>query len=201
MLFGIPLTSCGSENTFACCSPGFTNSSNDNTRPTTDRVFPFGAGIGWGGDACVVEVVGEAVVVCVCNVSVLAVGVVTEFGTEFGVGAVTGEDGVVGADVVELGLNGLTGETGFVGLFIDFLQVSDVVAQGSHVGLPYGFGHVEERVWVMLPVKPVGQLRVCCWLDIWHVGGFATQVFCVVVHACHWLSGQVLMRVCVIWPL
>jgi hypothetical protein len=41
-----------SGNTFACCSPGFTNSSNDNTRPTTDRVFPFGV-----GDTCVVEVV------------------------------------------------------------------------------------------------------------------------------------------------
>jgi hypothetical protein len=40
-------------------------------------------------------------------------------------------------------------------LFIDFLQVSDVVTQGCHTGLPYGSGHVEERVWVMLPVKPV----------------------------------------------
>jgi hypothetical protein len=39
-----------------------------------------------------------------------------------------------------------------VGLFTDFLQVSDVVTQGCHTGLPYGFGHVEERVWVMLPV-------------------------------------------------
>jgi hypothetical protein len=138
-----------SGNTFACCSPGFTNSSNDNTRPTTDCVFPLGAG---DGDTCVVEVVGEAVVVCVCDVSVLAVGVVSEFGAVLGVGAVTGEDGVVGADVVEAGLNGLTGEAGFVGLFIDFLQVSDVVTQGCHVGLPYGSGHIEERVWVMLPV-------------------------------------------------
>ncbi len=146
MLFGIPLTSCGSENTFGCTNPGFTNSSNDNARPTADRTLPFG-----GGDTCVVEVVGEAVVVCV-GVSVLAVGVVSEFGTEFGVGAVTGEDWIVGADVAEVGLKGLTGDAGFVGLFIDFLQVSDVVAQGCHVGLPYGSGHVEERVWVMLPV-------------------------------------------------
>ena len=158
MLFGIPLTSCGSENTFACCSPGFAKSSNDNTRPTTDLTFPFGGG---DGDTCVVEVVGEAVVVCVCDVSVLAVGVASEFGTEFGVGAVTGEDGVVGADVLEAGFNGLTGEAGFVGLFIDFLQVSDVVAQGCHVGLPYGSGQVEERVWVMLPVKPVWHCNVC----------------------------------------
>ena len=150
MLFGIPFTSCGSENTFGCTNPGLRNSSNDNTRPTTDRTLPFG-----GGDTCVIEVVGEAVVVCVCWVSVLAVGVVSEFGTEFGVGAVTGEDWIVGADVVELGLVGLagfTGETGLVGLFTDFLQVSDVVTQGCHVGLPYGSGHIEERVWVMLPV-------------------------------------------------
>ena len=82
----------------------------------------------------------------------LAVGVVSEFGTEFGVGAVTGEDWIVGADVFEAGLSGLTGDAGLVGLFIDFLQVSDVVTQGCHVGLPYGSGHIEERVWVMLPV-------------------------------------------------
>ncbi len=151
MLFGIPPTSCGSENTFGCCSPGFTNSSNDNTRPTTDCVFPFGGG-DW--DACVVDVVCESVFVCVW-VSVLAVGVVSEFGTVFWVGAVTGEDWIVGADMVEVGLVGLagfTGETGLVGLLTDFLQVSDVVTQGCHTGLPYGFGHVEERVWVMLPV-------------------------------------------------
>jgi hypothetical protein len=71
-----------------------------------------------------------SVVVCVCDVSVLAVGVVSEFGTVLGVGAVTGEDWIVGADVLEVGLNGLTGDTGLVGLFIDFLQVSDVVTQG-----------------------------------------------------------------------
>jgi hypothetical protein len=138
-----------SGNTFGCCNPGFWNSPNDNTRPTTDCVFPFGGG---DGDTCVVDVVCESVVVCVCDVSVLAVGVVSKFGTEFGVGAVTGEDWIVGADVFEAGLNGLTGDAGLVGLFIDFLQVSDVVTQGSHVGLPYGSGHIEERVWVMLPV-------------------------------------------------
>lgn len=93
--------------------------------------------------------------VCVCWVSVLTVGVVSEFGTIFGVGAVTGEDWIVGADVVELGLVGLagfTGETGLVGLFTDFTQLLDVVTQGCHTGLPYGSGHVEERVWVMFPV-------------------------------------------------
>jgi hypothetical protein len=80
------------------------------------------------------------------------VGVVPEFGTEFGVGAVTGEDWIVGADMLEAGFNGLTGDVGLVGLLIDFLQVSDVVTQGCHVGVPYGSGHIEERVWVMLPV-------------------------------------------------
>ena len=86
------------------------------------------------------------------TVVVLSVGVATEFGTVFGVGAVTGKDWIVGADMLEAGLNGLTGEAGFVGLLIDFLQVSDVVAQGCHTGVPYGSGHVDERIWVMLPV-------------------------------------------------
>jgi hypothetical protein len=156
-----------SGNTLGCCSPGFTKSSNDNARPTDERIFPLGGG---DGDTCVVDVVCESVFVpeaLVGAVSLVAdppavgaslvsvdevVGVAAEFGTEFGVGAVTGEDWIVGADVVEAGLRGLTGDAGFVGLFIDFLQVSDVVTQGCHVGLPYGSGHVEERVWVMLPV-------------------------------------------------
>jgi hypothetical protein len=73
----------------------------------------------------VVDVVCESV-----WVSVLAVGVVSEFGTESGVCTVTGEDWIVGADVLEAGLNGLIGDIGLVGLFIDFLQVSDVVTQG-----------------------------------------------------------------------
>jgi hypothetical protein len=67
---------------------------------------------------------------------VLSVGVATEFGAVFGVGAVTGEDWIVGADMFEAGFKGDTGDTGLVGLFIDFLQVSDVVTQGCHVGLP-----------------------------------------------------------------
>ena len=148
MLFGIPCTMLTSGNTLGCCSPGFRKSSNDNARPTDERIFPLGGG---DRDTCVVDVVCESVFVSVW-VSVLAVGVVSEFGTVFGVSAVTGEDWIVGADVVEAGLNGLTGDIGLVGLFIDFLQVSDVVAQGCHVGLPYGSGHIEERVWVMLPV-------------------------------------------------
>ena len=120
MLFGIPLTNCGSKNTFGCTNPGFRNSSNDNARPTADRTLPFG-----DGDAGVVDVVCESV-----WVSVLAVWVASEFGTVFGVCTVTGEDWIVGADVAEVGFNGLTGDTGLVGLFIDFLQVSDVVTQG-----------------------------------------------------------------------
>lgn len=172
-----------SGNTFVCVKPGFWYSSNDNTRPTTDWVFPFG--VGGVGVTGVVEVIGETVVVGASVfvsglvaftsvwavddgaeltgvgaldpsvVVVLSVGVATEFGAVFGVDTVAGEDWVVGADVVEVGLTGLagfTGDTGFVGLSIDFLQVLDVVTQGCHTGCPYGFGHVEERVWVMLPV-------------------------------------------------
>jgi hypothetical protein len=113
--------------------------------------LPLGGDWDAGVGDVVCESVFVSVVVCVW-VSVLAVGVVSEFGTVFGVGAVAGEDWIVGADVVEAGFNGLTGDAGLVGLFIDFLQVSDVVTQGCHVGLPYGSGHVEERVWVTLPV-------------------------------------------------
>jgi hypothetical protein len=106
--------------------------------------LPFGGD--W--DAGVVDVVGESVFVPEALVgadSVVAdepavgaslvsvddvVGVAAEFGAEFGVGAVAGEDWIVGADMFEAGLNGLTGDVGLVGLFIDFLQVSDVVTQG-----------------------------------------------------------------------
>ena len=119
-MFGIPLTNCGSENTFACCSPGFTNSSNDNTRPTADLTLPLGGG---DGDACVVDVVCESVFVSEAlvgadpvvadapavgaalvsvDVVVVSVGVATEFGAVFGVDTVTGEDWIVGADVVEV---------------------------------------------------------------------------------------------------
>ncbi len=140
---------------FGCCIPGFRNSSNDNTRPTTDCVLPFGTG--GDGVADVVDVVCESVFVAEALVGAdpvvadePAVGaalvsvddvvrVASEFGTEFGVGAVTGEDWIVGADVVELGLVGLagfTGETGLVGLFTAFLQVSLVVVHEPHTGLP-----------------------------------------------------------------
>ena len=63
---------------------------------------------------------------------------------------------MVGATAVTLvgftGLIGLTGLATFVGLVTDFTQLFDVVAQGCHTGLPYGSGHIEERVWIMLPV-------------------------------------------------
>jgi hypothetical protein len=39
-----------------------------------------------------------------------------------------------------------------VGFVTDFTQLLDVVTQGCHTGCPYGLGHVEERVWIMLPV-------------------------------------------------
>ena len=122
-------------------------------------VFPLGTD--WGKVSFdVVDVVGEtivvgALVVVDILVVVVSVGVATEFCTVLGVCTVAGEDWVVWTDVVEVGLVGLagfTGDTGFVGLVVAFLQVSDVVTQGCHTGLPYGFGHVEERVWVMLPV-------------------------------------------------
>ena len=132
-----------SGKTFGCTN-GLENSSNDNAGGSVFRMN-FGVSLGVG--------VSDAVdFVCkVCDV----VGVATEFCTVLGVDTVTGEDWVVWTDVVEVGLVGLagfTGDTGFVGLVAAFLQVSDVVTQGCHTGLPYGFGHVEERVWVMLPV-------------------------------------------------
>lgn len=138
--------------------------------------MPFGTGWDWlPFELCVFEVVGEAVagtgavgadplvadapavgaLLVSVDVVVLSVGVATEFGAVLGVDTVTGEDWVVWTDVVEVGLTGLiglTGDTGLVALVIDFLQVFDVVTQGCHTGLPYGSGHVEERVWVMLPV-------------------------------------------------
>jgi hypothetical protein len=127
-----------SGNTFACIRPGFRNSSNDNTRPTTLRTFPFG-----GGDRVpdVVDVVCESVFVSEALVSwavplvadasavgasLVPVGVAGLFstGTLLTAGVVT--------DVVAefTGDKGLIGLAGFVGLFIDFLQVSDVVTQG-----------------------------------------------------------------------
>jgi hypothetical protein len=148
-----------SGNTFGCCIPGFRNSSNDNARPTELLILPLG-----GGDrvADVVDVVCESVFVSEALVgavplvadasavgaSLVPVGVAWLFGTSALLTA-----GVVTDVVAEFtGDRGLIGLAGFVGLFIDFLQVSDVVTQGCHVGLPYGSGHIEERVWVMLPV-------------------------------------------------
>ena len=137
----------------------FRSSSNDNTRPTTVCVFPFGV-----GDTCVVDVVGESVFgvslagvgadsfvadpstvgatlvsVCGCAAAAGLVDVGSELGTVGWVCTVTGEDWVVWTDVVEVGLVGLagfTGDTGFVGLVTAFLQVSDVVTQADHTGLP-----------------------------------------------------------------
>jgi hypothetical protein len=113
-----------------------------------------GAGVVWA-DPLVADAPAVGALLVSVDVVVLSVGVATEFGAVFGVDTVAGEDWVVWADVVEVGLTGLTGltgDTGFVGLSIDFLQVLDVVTQGCHTGCPYGSGHVEERVWVMLPV-------------------------------------------------
>jgi hypothetical protein len=52
-------------------------------------------------------------------------------------------------------LIGLTGEVGFVGLVTFFTHVFVVVVHGPITGCAYGSGHIEERVWIMLPVKPV----------------------------------------------
>ena len=111
--------------------------------------------------------VGAALV----SVDVLVVWVVSELDAVVGVSTVASEDWVIWAGVLEVGVvcatalltacvvadavavfTGLIGDVGFVGLFKLFLHVSDVVTQGSHDGLPYGSGHVEERVWIMLPV-------------------------------------------------
>ena len=124
-------------------------------------------------DVGVLDVVGEAVVV---GASVFVWLVVSVFVCAL-VSAVAGSEGVVGTDMLEVGVVGalttlaagvvtdvvavFTGDAGFIGLIgdaglvtlvIDFTQLSDVVTQGCHTGLPYGSGHVEERVWVMLPV-------------------------------------------------
>ena len=119
-----------------------------------------GAGVVWA-DPLVADAPAVGALLVSVDVVVLSVGVATELGTVFGVDTVAGEDWVVWTDVVEVGLVGLAGFTGdtgltglvtFVGFVIDFTQVLDVVTQGCHTGFPYGSGHVEERVWVMLPV-------------------------------------------------
>ena len=122
----------------------------------------------------VVDVVGEAVSFaatgadgCVTDFSAVGADEVTvvwvgsEFCAELWVGAVTGEDWVVWTDVLEVGLTTLVGFTGLIGLtglvtFVGFVtlftHVFVVVVHAPITGSPYGSGHVEERVWVMLPV-------------------------------------------------
>ena len=153
MSFGIPCTMLTSGHTLACCSPGFTNSSIDSARPTTERTLPGGGGITFTPVGAV-DSGAELSAVWALDEGAGLLGV-AEFGTVFGVGAVTGEDWIVGADMLEAGLSGDTGDIGLVGLLTDFLQASDVVSQGPYTGVPYGLGQVEERVWIMLPVKPV----------------------------------------------
>jgi hypothetical protein len=125
MLFGIPCTMLTSGNTLACCSPGFTNSSTDSARPTTERTLPGGGGITFapvgavdsGAELSAVGALDEGGVVWF---EVVAGGV--ELGAGKGVAAETG--------VCIAGLSGDTGDIGLVGLLIDFLQASDVVTQG-----------------------------------------------------------------------
>jgi hypothetical protein len=57
--------------------------------------------------------------------------------------------------VVELrfiGLAGFTGETGLVGLLTLFTHVFAVVVHEFMMAGEYGLGHVNKRVWIMLPV-------------------------------------------------
>lgn len=78
-----------------------------------------------------------------------------------------------------VGFVGLTGETGdvtFVGFDTLLTHVLVVVVHGPITGCPYGFEHVEERIWVMLPVKPVGQERLWDSVVVLHDGGFHEQV-------------------------
>ena len=124
MLFGIPCTMFTSGNTFACCNPGFTNSSTDSARPTTERTLPGGGGITFAPVGAVDS-----------GAELSAVGAFDEGaglpGVDPGVavGVVTGAE-VTGAGVCIAGLSGDAGDIGLVGLLIDFVQASDVVAQG-----------------------------------------------------------------------
>ena len=121
MLFGIPCTMLTSGNTLACCSPGFTNSSTDSARPTTERTLPLGGGITFapvgavdsGAEFSTVGALDEG-----AGLPGVVPGVV-------GVGATT-----VGGVVCIAGLSGDAGDIGLVGLLIDFVQASDVVTQG-----------------------------------------------------------------------
>ena len=120
MLFGIPCTMLTSGNTLACCNPGFTNSSTDSARPTTERTLPLGGGI-------TVAPVGAVD----SGAELSAVGALDEGAGFPGVvpGVVVGAD-ITGGVVCIAGLSGDTGDIGLVGLLIDFLQASDVVTQG-----------------------------------------------------------------------
>ena len=103
-------------------------------------------------DACVFEVVGEAIVV---GASVFVWLVVSVFVCAL-VPAVAGSEGVVGTDMLKVGVvgtlatlatgvvtdvvavftgdRGLTGDAGLVTLVIDFTQLLVVVTQGCHTG-------------------------------------------------------------------
>ena len=123
MLFGIPCTMLTSGNTLACCSPGFTKSSIDNARPTTERTLPLGGGITFAPVGAVDS-----------GAELSAVGAFDEGSGLPGVdpGVVVGVVGVgaIAAGVCIAGLSGDAGDIGLVGLLIDFLQASDVVTQG-----------------------------------------------------------------------
>ena len=114
-----------SGNTFACCSPGFTNNSTDSARPTTERTLPGGGGITFAPVGAVDS-----------GAELSAVGAFDEGSGLPGVdpGVVVGVVGVgataAGGVVCIAGLSGDTGDIGLVGLLIDFLQASDVVTQG-----------------------------------------------------------------------
>ena len=95
-----------------------------------------------------------------CGVSVV-VWVISELDAKLWVDTVAGEDWVVWTDVFEgwlntpdgfAGLTGLTGEATLVGFVTLFTHVFVVVVHPPITGSPYGLGHVEERIWVMLPV-------------------------------------------------
>jgi len=127
----MPCTMLTSGKTFACCSPGFTNSSTDSARPTTERTLPGGGGITFapvgavnsGAELSAVGALDEGAglpgvvpgVVGVDAGTLLTAGVVTDVVAEF-----TGD----------AGLSGDAGDIGLVGLLIDFVQASDVVTQG-----------------------------------------------------------------------
>jgi hypothetical protein len=140
--------------------------SNDNTRPTADCTFPFGVAFtSTGADVDGTDPAAVGADDVAVLVWLLVVWVASEFWAVGWVSTVAGEDGVVWTDVLEVGvvvglttlvgfagLTGLTGDCTFVGLVTLFTHVFVVVVQAPITGCPYGLGHVEERVWIMLPV-------------------------------------------------